>query len=260
MPRKRKYRRARSARISDSRPHSTARSRYCGMPVATDTSRTPRVPRASLQHAPSELHRMMSALWSSARAGRSGNESTSARRSSRSSNWISSAVRTAVRLRDSFRSNRASAEVGFMPVVFECLQMPVGAPRILSRQSSTRWTETRSLEARLTPRPLSRSSSSGRSNVNSTSSRTNLLVRASSQATSQASDRAQWSGHGAGCALLDRRSERPAAVTGADANVCLVGTRCIALRGMPRTDRRRSAAPPSPTRSSSPRASAESQP
>ena len=32
-----------------------ARSLYCGMPVATDTSRIPRVPRASLHHALSEL-------------------------------------------------------------------------------------------------------------------------------------------------------------------------------------------------------------
>lgn len=109
IPRKRKYRPARSTRNSVKRPASIARSRYCGIPVATAISRMPRAPRACAHRAPSACHRIVSSLRSRISAGNVGSDDTSTCWSSRFSNRISVTSRIAVGSPASFRSSCTSA-------------------------------------------------------------------------------------------------------------------------------------------------------
>lgn len=109
IPRKRKYRPARSRRNSVKRPVSIARSRHCGIPVATATSRMPRAPRACAHRAPSACHRIVSSLRWRISAGSLGSDDTSTCWSSRFSNRISARPRIAVGSAASFRSSCACA-------------------------------------------------------------------------------------------------------------------------------------------------------
>lgn len=106
IPRKWKYRRARSVRTSDSRPASMARSRYCGIPKATEASRMPRTPRACAHRAPRDCHQMVSALCARMSAGNPVNDDTMTRWSSRSSTRISAGFRMALGSAASFFSSR----------------------------------------------------------------------------------------------------------------------------------------------------------
>ena len=95
-PRNRKYLRAKSPWISDSRPRSIAFSRYCGMPKATETSRMLRRPRASRQRAPRGCQRIVSPHRARALAGRPGNDAAMIRRSSPVKTPTSAALRIAL--------------------------------------------------------------------------------------------------------------------------------------------------------------------
>ena len=96
MPRNRKYLRARSPWISDSRPCSIAFSRYWGMARATETSLMLRDPRPSRQRAPRACQRIVSSLRARALAGRSGNDAAMIRRSSPVKRPTSAALRIAL--------------------------------------------------------------------------------------------------------------------------------------------------------------------
>jgi hypothetical protein len=115
----------RVCRIPAENSRSSAISRYCGVPNATDTSRIPRAPLACRHRSPSACQRVESWLWAK-RPSIPGNDDTSTRLTSRFNTRISEAVRIAHGSSANFFSE--SDERRWRPVtvhaIFENIFMP----------------------------------------------------------------------------------------------------------------------------------------